>query len=126
MKIAFPIKEDEGLESTVFGHFGSAPLFIIMDSEKDSFDSVINQDKDHQHGQCQPLAALENRPVDAVVVGGIGAGALNKLNAAGIKTYRAIEGTVLENIKLIKSGALPVFTLDQTCAGHGSNGNCIH
>lgn len=126
MKIAFPTKKDEGLESTVFGHFGSAPLFIILDSDKDSFESVINQDKDHQHGQCQPLAALENRPVDAVVVGGIGAGALNKLNAAGIKTYRAIEGTVLENIKLIQSGTLPVFTLEQTCAGHGSNGNCIH
>lgn len=126
MKIAFPTEEDKGLESAVFGHFGSAPRFLILDSEKDDFENVINQDKDHQHGQCQPLAALANRPVDAIVVGGIGAGALNKLNAAGIKTYRAIEGTVSDNLKLIKSGALPLFTLEQTCAGHGSNGNCIH
>ena len=126
MKIAFPTEEDKGLESPVFGHFGSAPRFIIIDSENESFESVTNRDKNHLHGQCNPLAALASRPVEAVVVGGIGAGALNKLNAGGIKTYRAIEGTVSENLKLIKSGALPEVTLDQTCAGHGSNGNCIH
>ena len=126
MKIAFPTEEDNGLNSPVFGHFGSAPRFIIVDSEKDSCESVENQNKDHLHGQCQPLAAIANRPVEAVVAGGIGAGALNKLNTAGIRTYRAIEGTVSENLKLIKSGALPEFTLDQTCAGHGSDGNCVH
>jgi ArsR family transcriptional regulator len=56
----------------------------------------------------------------------MGAGALVKLNAAGVKTYRAVEGTVDENLELIKSGALPFFTLEQTCAGHREDGQCAH
>jgi hypothetical protein len=31
----------------------------------------------------------DNQKIDAVVVGGIGAGALNRLNQNGIKVYRA-------------------------------------
>jgi len=126
MKIAFPTQDNRGMDSPVFGHFGSAPQFIIVDSSSGTFESAENPDREHQHGQCQPLAALSGRTVDAVVVGGIGAGALQKLNTAGIKLYRAVEGTVNENLELVKSGLLPLFTLDQTCAGHSSGLNCIH
>jgi predicted Fe-Mo cluster-binding NifX family protein len=126
MKIAFPTQEDKGPESIVYGHFGSAPCFIILDREKDSFETVGNVDSEHLHGMCQPLNALGGRRVDAVVVGGIGAGALAKLNSAGITVYRAVEGSIAENLKLIDAGFLPVFTLDHTCAGHGAGGGCVH
>jgi len=126
MKIAFSTRENIGMESPVFGHFGSAPHFIIVDSDSSNFEAVTNPDREHQHGQCQPLAALGGGAVDAVVVGGIGGGALYKLNTAGIKAYRAVEGTVTENLELIKSGLLPLFTLDQTCAGHSGDGKCAH
>jgi predicted Fe-Mo cluster-binding NifX family protein len=126
MIIAFPTQEDEGLESRIYGHFGSASRFIVMDSEKGSFEVLVNGDREHHHGRCQPLNALGGRRVDAVVVGGIGGGALSKLNAAGVKVYRAVEGSIGENLKLIQSGFLPVFTLDQTCAGHGAGGGCVH
>ncbi len=124
MKIAFPIQDNKGLASAVFGHFGSAPHFIIVDSISGTFEAFGNPDREHQHGRCQPLKALGGKPVDAVVVGGIGAGALLKLNAAGIRTYRAVEGTVNENLELIQSGALPMFTLDHTCTGHDAGGDC--
>ena len=126
MKIAFPTKEEQGMDSSVYGHFGSAPHFIIVDSEKGTFEAAGNPDVFHKHGQCQPLAALSGKPVDAVVVGGIGAGALFKLNNAGIKTYRAVEGTVAENLELIKSGKLPQFLPEHTCAGHAHGGRCAH
>ncbi|MBW1774425.1 MAG: NifB/NifX family molybdenum-iron cluster-binding protein, partial [Deltaproteobacteria bacterium] len=64
--------------------------------------------------------------VDAVTVGGIGLGALQKLNAAGIKVFRGFEGSVNENFELVKSGSLPIFSTDQTCAGHGAGGGCAH
>ena len=124
MKIAFPTQDNKGMDSVVFGHFGSAPQFIIVDSASGSFEAVGNPDREHQQGQCQPLKALGGKPVDAVVVGGIGAGALLKLNALNIKTYRAVEGTVNENLDLIQSGSLPMFTLEQTCAGHDAAGHC--
>ena len=125
MRIAFPTQESNGLDSPVYGHFGSAPYFIIVDIETGNFVSSGNPDREHQHGRCQPLEALSGRVVDAVAVGGIGAGALQKLNAEGIKIYRAVEGTVSDNLELIKSGLLPLFTLDQTCAGHGSGKQCM-
>ena len=126
MKIAFPIQDNKGMDSLVFGHFGTAPYFIIVNSDNGTYEAASNPDRVHQHGQCKPLAALAGKTVDAIVVGGIGAGALVKLNAAEIKTYRAVEGTITENLELIKSGSLPLFSLEQTCAGHSADGECIH
>ena len=72
------------------------------------------------------MAALGGTEVDAVVVGGIGGGALMKLNAAGIRVFRAVEGTVADNLGLFGEGKLPELTMDQTCAGHGHGGGCAH
>ena len=126
MKIAFPTQDDRGLESLVYGHFGSAPTFIIVDSALGTVEPLINRDKEHAHGQCQPMAALGGRTLDAVVVGGIGAGALSRLNANGVRVYRAVEGTVSENLSLIQSGVLPLITPNMTCAGHSADGGCAH
>ena len=126
MIIAFPSQDDHGTESLVYSHFGSARFFIMIETSNTGVETIINRDMNHQHGQCQPLAALSGKHVDAVVVGGIGSGALQKLQSAGIKVYRAVEGTAKENLELIKSERLPEFTLDQTCAGHSLNGECIH
>lgn len=126
MKIAFPVAQDLGMESAVFGHFGSAPIFIIVDSDSKETASITNKNLNHTHGNCQPLLALGNNPVDAVIVGGIGGGALMKLNAAGIKTYRGVSGSVAENLSLIASGKLPQFTMNQTCMGHHQDGHCAH
>ena len=126
MKIAFPAERDEGMESPVYGHFGSAPCFLIVDADEKGYACVENPDHDHAHGQCQPLKAFGGRPVDAVVAGRIGGGALNRLIEAKIRAFRAVEGTVGENLELIRSGKLPEFTLRDTCAGHGPNGGCAH
>ncbi len=125
LKIAFPIQDDKGAESLVYGHFGSATFFIVVDCDGGTVESLVNQDKEHDHGHCQPLKALGTR-VEAVVVGGIGAGALRGLQAGGIKVFRGVEGTVSENLNLIKSGRLPEFTMEHTCAGHGPHGACSH
>ena len=98
MKIAFPTQENHQMESEVHNHFGSAKYFIVVDAETNELSAIENQDLDHQHGNCQPLAALGGVAVDAVVVGGLGGGALRKLVDAGVRTYRAVEGTVSENL----------------------------
>ena len=126
MKIAFPTQENHQMQSEVHNHFGSAKYFILVDAETEELSTVENQDLNHAHGNCQPLAALGGVDVDAVVVGGIGGGALRKLVDAGVRTYRAVEGTVSENLNLIKAEKLPDFTLDQTCKGHTGIGECVH
>lgn len=126
MKIAFPAQEDAGVDSPVYGHFGSARFFIVVDTETGETDTENNNDLDHIHGKCQPLAALGGKTVDAVVVGGIGGGALRKLNSAGIAAYRAVEGTVAENLTLFVAGKLPEYKMEHTCSGHNTNGACVH
>lgn len=126
MKIAFPVSEAKGLDSPVYGHFGSAPLFMVLDVERGDLKAVNNADARHEHGQCQPLRALGGQAVDAVVVGGIGAGALWKLQQEGVKVFRAVEGNVKENLDLLQKGKLPEFAAEMTCAGHDGGHGCVH
>lgn len=125
MKICFPTDSLQGLESPVFGHFGSAPGFVIVDTESKDIEQVSNGDLHHAHGMCQPIKALEGRKVDAIAVGGIGAGALMKLQAQGIRVFRAMQGTVGDNLLFAESGRLPEFDPGLTCAGH-AGGGCGH
>ena len=76
MKICFPAEIIQGMNSTVYGHFGSAPGFVIVDTESMSLTEIQNGDQHHAHGMCQPLKALGGKEVDAVVVAAIGMGAL--------------------------------------------------
>jgi predicted Fe-Mo cluster-binding NifX family protein len=130
MKIAFPSMQDQGLDAPVFNHFGSAAFFVIIDTDNDHLEVQSNPDQHHEHGNCQPLAALGGTQVDAAVVGGIGGGALRKLMASGIKIYRAEEGTVAHNLALFKAGQLEAFTPEMTCGGHvqigDAPGGCGH
>ncbi|MHB8836266.1 MAG: NifB/NifX family molybdenum-iron cluster-binding protein [Candidatus Methylomirabilia bacterium] len=126
MKIAFPVQDDIGIDSIVFNHFGSAPVFVIVDQKANTVASVANRDQQHAHGACNPMRALDNQQVDAVVVGGIGAGALAGLNRMGIKVHRSLAATVRENLALFGSGGLTVIGAQGTCAGHGADGGCAH
>lgn len=123
MKICFPVELNKGLDSEVFGHFGSAPIFVVFDTETKSIDTINNQDLGHTHGMCSPLKALDGKMVDVIVVGGIGAGAINKLNGMGIKVYRAIEDTIQKNIDLFNSNSLSDISIDNACSHHGGCGH---
>ncbi|MBU0635159.1 MAG: NifB/NifX family molybdenum-iron cluster-binding protein [Candidatus Omnitrophica bacterium] len=118
MKICIPIIENNGLKSKVNAHFGSAPYFLIYDTEKETFEIIDNSDSRHMHGMCHPLKALENKDIHAVVCGGMGARAVQKLNESGIRAYRASVGTVEEIISIDKEGKLEEITMDNACADH--------
>jgi len=124
VKVCFPVLKDNGADSMVYNHFGSAPAFIIVDTDKDGADTVDNRDLHHAHGACNPIMALGGNRIDAVVVGGIGAGALQKLNADGIRVYRSADATVKGNLELLKQKRLPELLLQHTCGGH--QGGCAH
>lgn len=130
MNICFPVEKNDGLSSAVYNHFGSAPIFLVVDSVSREVAEVINRDLHHAHGQCQPLRALGGKNVDVVVVGGIGGGALNGLNRSGIQVFRADAGSVEANLDKLIAGALPALTINHTCGGHdhghGHGHGCGH
>jgi ArsR family transcriptional regulator len=124
VQICFPVEVDKGLESEVFGHFGSAPFFVVFDTQAKSVYTINNQDLGHVHGMCNPLKALNGKRVDAIVVGGIGAGAINKLNEMGIKVFKSLNGSVQENLGFFETNTLTEMTVKQACGGH--EGGCDH
>lgn len=126
MKICFPVQENQGLESQVYAHFGSAPRFIVVDALTSEVTALNNSDQIHQHGACNPVAGLGGHQVDAIVVGGIGGGALHKLNSAGLRVFQAQRGTIAENLALFQANNLPEYLPGHTCGGHGHGAGCSH
>jgi predicted Fe-Mo cluster-binding NifX family protein len=126
MKICIPIGEDEGLKSVVHAHFGSAPAFALVDTETEAFRMIPNANAHHQHGMCQPLSVLAQEQIDCVVVGGIGGGALSKMQAAGIRVFLADAANVEATVAALKAGTLQEVSPEMACRGHaaGPHGHC--
>ena len=123
MRICVPIEEDKGLDSEVCAHFGSASGYLIVDLESGDSHSVKNMNPHHSHGMCNPMASLDGEDVDAVVVGGIGLGALRKLRAAELDVFLADHKTVQEVVDAHATGALRRVTSDLACGQHGRGPN---
>ncbi len=135
MRICIPIIKDRGMESRVSPHFGSAPVFMLIDQESGQRSVVQNPNQHHGHGQCRPLAALAGQEVSNLVVGGIGPGALAKLQAAGIEVFFCEDRTVEQAMAHFEAGALSRVTAQTACGhghghgqghGQGQGGGCAH
>ncbi len=126
MKICIPTQEDKGLDSSVYGHFGSAPYFMICNTENNEIKAISNMNEHHEHGACNPLAALNGEMVAAIIVGGIGKRAILGLNSMGIKVYQSIDGLVKDNVKAFKEGKLSEVDSENACAGHSHGHSCGH
>jgi len=121
MRIGIPTnaKSGSGNEAPVYGHFGSAPGFVIVDTEKETFEIVENAGKEHEHGHCDPFQSLQAQSVEALITGGIGRRALQLLREQGIKVYGAQgERTAAEAVKGFRDGRLQEISFDDACAHH--------
>ena len=123
MKVCIPAATDAGLSSAPHGHFGSAPYFVLHDTESNTTEVLGNTNQHHANGACQPLAAFDGRNINAVIVGGIGGGAIGRLNASGIRVYQAGPGLIEDNVKALREGILPEMTPETGCRQHGG---CDH
>ena len=118
MTICIPVTDNQGLASPVCAHFGSAPYFLMVETDTGACRAIENRNQHHAHGMCQPLAALQGERLDAIVVGGIGMGALNKLMMAGLTVYQAQHPTVEQTLTAFAAGTLPTMTPASACGGH--------
>lgn len=119
MRICIPVTADRGLESPVSGHFGSAPVYMLVDADTREARALSNIRAVHEHGACRPLDALAGESVDAIVVGGIGAGALMKLQGAGIRVFRATAPTVAGCLDAFLANAVEEIGPGGACGRHG-------
>ncbi|MFC1504211.1 NifB/NifX family molybdenum-iron cluster-binding protein [Spirochaetota bacterium] len=119
MKICIPTKKDNGLNSIVYGHFGSAPCFVVYDTTNKDIKAINNMNERHAHGQCNPLLSFKDNPIDIMITGGIGMRALQKLNVIGVKAFKTnTEQTVSDVIDSYNTNKLKELTLDDSCMHH--------
>jgi predicted Fe-Mo cluster-binding NifX family protein len=131
MKLCFPVATDAGLESALYGHFASAPLYVMIDTDTGCATAVANYDQLEPHAGCNPFKALINRQLDGVIVGGIGDGFLKMLNLLGLRVYQAQSESVKDNIELFKQNALDELQvqdseLEGMCSGSEGEHHCNH
>jgi predicted Fe-Mo cluster-binding NifX family protein len=122
MKICIPTEEQNGLDSLAYGHFGSAPFFLIYDTVSQNYELLNNGNAEHIHGQCNPTHLLKEKAVDAVIVAGMGARAIMNLQSMGIQVFRTSER---KSIKDIISNPdisnMEKLTMDNCCNHHSCN-----
>lgn len=131
MKLCFPVVQDQGLESTLFGHFASALLFLLVDTDTDECVSIANCDELAPEAGCDPFKALVNKNVDGVVVGGLGDGFLEMLNMMGLRVFEAQSLSVKENIELFRQDALGIVEMQNSaeagrCDDDEESDGCSH
>ena len=124
MKLCIPIKENNGLKSEVYSHFGSSSAFMIYDTDNDNIRLLDNSDQHHVHGQCNPINSINGQNIEAIIVGGKGARAISKLHANNIKVFQSEPGTVEHNVNLFNKSLLKELTYKEACAHHGSGNGC--
>lgn len=122
MRIAIPVTEYQGLDSLVCGHFGSAPAFALVDSETMAVEVLEN--RTHVHGACSPAKTLGDARLDAVIAGGMGAGAVRNFRSAGIKVYRVHGGSVATALSRFKAAELAEMDDAGSCTGHAGGHTC--
>jgi predicted Fe-Mo cluster-binding NifX family protein len=131
MKLCFPVVQDQGLDSVVYGHFGSAPRFLVVDAATGQTSLVDNSDKVHEHGACNPARSVAGLDIEGIVVGGIGRGALISLNRAGFRVFQAQGELVRDNLTVLQGAGLQEFAPGSVCGGHShagqdQGGGCCH
>lgn len=106
----------------IFQHFGKSEFFKIYttDENKDITGFEIIATQGQGHGALADFLSSNN--IDAVICGGIGAGAVNALNEKGIEVYGGNSGN--PDMIVIK---LLAGTLEQkavTCNHHDHDHDC--
>jgi predicted Fe-Mo cluster-binding NifX family protein len=95
------------LDSTVSPRFGRCPYYVIVDTEKMSFEAIPNTSMSAPSGAGIGAAQLvAERGVEAVLTGAVGPNAKAVLSQTGIKMVTGTQGSVRQAVEAFKSGSL--------------------
>ena len=97
MKVCFPVSEDLGINSVIYGHFNSAPFFLVVDIETQKTQTIFNCDPKEPFAGCNPFMALKSIDINGIIAGCMGDSALQTMNLCGHRVFEA-ESQILSKI----------------------------
>lgn len=115
MKIAFPIIDNNGLDSRIDEHFGTAPNFLIVDTDTLTFKMQKNQKLLEDAVKCKTSVFEKKEKIDAVITKCMGDGSQRSLSKENIQIFQAVKETVNENLALLKKNELKPFHIFDIC-----------
>ena len=130
MKVA--VTYDNGDVFQHFGHTSQFQMYEVEDGRAEGGEVVDTNGSGHG-----ALAGfLKEHGVEALICGGIGMGAKNALEEAGIALYGGVSGNAQEAVKALAEGRLEYRTdtscdhhhgeKDHDCGEHGEHHDCGH
>ena len=122
MKIAVPAKADGQIDN----HFGHCESYKVFAISNESTISEVDEIKSSQGCGCKSNIAgvLAANGVSVLLAGGIGNGAINVLNKAGINVIRGCEGNITEIVKQYAAGR--IIDSGEVCHHHDDGHVCSH
>lgn len=127
MRVAFPIKENSGLESLIDEHFGVAKNFLIVDTDTRRVELMENK-KLSGESACKTGIFKKKDLVDAVVTKCMGDGSQRNLAKVNIRVFQAQKDTIAENLDLLDREELKLFHIFDFCQAkkNKKEGGCGH
>jgi len=115
MKIAMPSEQ-----GYVNQHFGRSKEFTVVELENEN---IVSQKKVSaealQHNHAGLAGLMQDEGVDVVIVGGIGAYAMQALEATGLKVVSGGSGKIEDVVACFIRGEL--ISRPQACSHHGEH-----
>lgn len=104
-----------------FGHTEQFKLYTIQDG------TILSQEIVDTNGSGHGALAgfLKEHGVDTLICGGIGGGAREALEEAGIRLYGGVSGKTDDAVQALLSGSL-LYDPDVTCSHHGEGHGAHH
>ena len=120
MKMAIPV-DQKGKNSNVCVSFGRAPYFMFFDTETKETVFVENEGAESQGGAgIKAAQRLVDEGADLLITPRCGENAAVVLKKAEIRIYKALPGTVEDNLVAYENGTLEI--LDEIHPGfHGQH-----
>jgi len=119
MRIGVTLDDERGLSGNVCAHFGQCKFFLIVDVDENK-KSIIKTEvvpnlAVHGGGGCLAVTEILKYKVTHVISGGMGMGAQQKFEFAGVKIFGCL-GNVEDAIKSLLLNSLGGI---EACKEHG-------
>ncbi len=109
MKIAIPTDENN-LNTNVCLSFGRTPCFMVYDTESQKVDFLDNSAAANQGGAgIKAAQQIVDSLVEVLLTPRCGENAADVMSAAGIKIYKTMNGSAMDNISAFQEGKLALL-----------------
>ncbi len=116
-RIAIAVENNNGLDSSISGHFGQCSEYLVVEVEDNSIakEYFVKNPYFGQHGACVIPGFIKEQAADVMIAGGMGAKAAQLFSEYGIEVITGASGVARDALNSYLEGNLKGF---EPCTEH--------